>query len=295
MPRSKGKQQPRKNMLDGAGASTTQSNVTTQPVAKKNVPAPNATLQQRLTQRQLAAQQRIQRRRRMQILGAGILVVVLVIAAIIGVQFMNQSANAPATFTNLPAKPTTDSAPFTLGNPDASVTLIEYGDFRCSACEQYFTDAEKTIRQKYVDTGKVKYVFRNYTVIDQLLGDDGSTRAAQAGYCAADQKRFWDFHDVMYSNYVGEKRGAPTTKYLEDLAKALNLDTQTFNSCLESGRDSQKITSEMSGGMQQGVTGTPTFFVKVGDKETLIPITSAGYVSSISAKLDDALKNSGGK
>lgn len=291
MSRSKGKQQPRKNTLDGR--TPPQSNAQTQPVAKKNTPASSATLQQRFTQRQLAAQQRIQQRRRMQIIGAGILVVVLVIAAIIGVQFMNQRANAPVTFTNLPATPTTDTAPFTLGNPDASVTLIEYGDFRCSACEQYFTDAEKTIRQKYVDTGKVKYVFRNYTVIDQLLGDDGSTRAAQAGYCAADQKRFWDYHDVLYSNYIGEKRGAPTIKYLEDLAKALNLNTEQFNSCLESGRDSQKIAGEMSGGMQQGVTGTPTFFIKVGDKETRVTITSAGYVAGISAQLDEALKNSG--
>lgn len=80
-----------------------------------------------------------------------------------------------------------------LGDPNAPVTVIEYGDYQCPFCARFFTDVEPFIRDEYIKTGKVKMVFRNYA----FLGPE-SVDAAEAAECAKDQGKFWEFHDALY-------------------------------------------------------------------------------------------------
>lgn len=110
--------------------------------------------------------------------------------------------NAPASIANSATSYQLDidiSDSQTKGNKDAKVTLVEFSDFECPYCNQYFHESEAQIMKDYVDTGKVFYVFKNYPVI---LAHPHSYKAAEAGECAADQGKFWEMHDAMFNSSV---------------------------------------------------------------------------------------------
>ncbi len=205
-----------------------------------------------------------------------VLVILLVIAAfLIGVLFTkvqylekNQLATAPqaapAAQNGQPAAPVPGAKvnvavgnfPI-MGNKDAKVTIIEFADFRCPFCEQFFTNTEPQIIKDYVDTGKVKFTFRNFA----FLGP-ASTVAANAAECANDQGKFWDFYSYLYKNQPPE---TDTTMYntdtLTQAAVSLGMNDSQFRSCLDNKTDDAKVSKDMADGQAAGVSGTPTFFI----------------------------------
>lgn len=144
-----------------------------------------------------------------------------------------------------------------LGNKDAKVTVIEFADFRCPFCEQFFTNTEQQLIKDYVDTGKVKFAFRQFP----FLGP-ASTVAADAAECANDQGKFWDFHDYLYKNQPAETDTSMyNTDTLTQAAVNLGMDDTTFRNCLNNKADDAKASKDMTDGQAAGVSGTPTFFV----------------------------------
>ncbi|MEI7556367.1 DsbA family protein [Candidatus Chlorohelix sp.] len=223
-----------------------------------------------------AIRQRQLKRRRNQIILVGIGVVVV---AIIGI-FTVVTLSTPTSFNNIPASPTQDTDYLTIGSANAQVALIEYADVRCPACKSYFDQAESSIRDTFVKTGQIKYIFRNYTVVDDILRDTDSQRGAQGIRCAADQKRGWDFRDSMYTNYRGESTGVITDKVLKDLAKALDLNQDQFNSCLDTSKYKQAVADEKTVAKTKGVSGTPTFFLSINGNEQEIKYTNYEDIKS---------------
>jgi protein-disulfide isomerase len=143
------------------------------------------------------------------------------------------------------------------GNSKAKVTIIEFADFRCPFCEQYFTNTETQIMKDYVDTGKVKYAFRNFA----FLGP-ASVVAADAAECANDQGKFWDFHDYLYKNQPSESDTSMyTTDTLTQAAVSLGMDGTAFSNCLNNKTDDAKAAKDLSDGQAAGVSGTPSFFI----------------------------------
>jgi protein-disulfide isomerase len=144
-----------------------------------------------------------------------------------------------------------------LGNKDAKVTIIEFADFRCPFCEQFFTNTLPQITTDYINTGKVKFYFRNFA----FLGD-ASTVAADASECANDQGKFWDFYNYLYKNQPAE---TDTTMYntdtLTQAAVSLGMNDNQFRSCLDGKTNDAKAAKDMSDGQAAGVSGTPTFFI----------------------------------
>ena len=96
---------------------------------------------------------------------------------------------------------TANASPF-LGDPDAPITLVEFGDYQCFFCNKFFHETEGILLQNYVETGKVKVIFKDFTII----GPD-SINAAHGAHCANDQGLFWEYHDILYSNWTGENNG----------------------------------------------------------------------------------------
>lgn len=143
------------------------------------------------------------------------------------------------------------------GDPNAKVTLIEFADFRCPFCEQFFSQTEPQIIQNYVNSGKVKFAFRNYA----FLGPS-STVAADAAECANDQGKFWQYHDYLYKNQPSE---SDTSMYnsntLTTTAVSLGMDGTKFKNCLDTKADDAKVQQDFTDGTKAGVTGTPAFFV----------------------------------
>ena len=139
------------------------------------------------------------------------------------------------------------------GRADAPVTIVEFSDCRCSYCRKFWKETLPRIELEYVRTGKVRFVYRHLAA----LGPP-SMRAAEAAECAADQGRFWAYHDLLFER---AQSVTFTNNGLEQYAKELDLDPSRFGGCLASGRHSDRIVKESAAARYLGASGTPTFLV----------------------------------
>ncbi len=207
-----------------------------------------------------------------------ILVALLVIAAfLIGVLFTkvqylekNQTANPQQAAAPVQANPQQAAAPAAgtkvnvsaghfpvKGDTKAKVTIVEFADFRCPFCEQFFTNTESQIISDYVNTGKVKFAFRNFA----FLGP-ASVTAADATECANDQGKFWEYHDYLYKNQPAETDTSMyNTDTLTQAAVSLGMNGDTFRACLDGKKGEAKANADLADGQKAGVSGTPSFFV----------------------------------
>lgn len=145
-----------------------------------------------------------------------------------------------------------------LGDAKAKVTMFEFADFRCPFCERYFTQTFENIKKDYIDTGKVRFVFKHYA----FLGQE-SVWIAEAAECASEQGKFWEFHDWIYQNQAPESDLAYYSKanIVKYAGKVSGVDTNRFASCFNSGKYSQRVADDFNLGDSSGVSGTPTFFI----------------------------------
>ncbi|MEM3160530.1 MAG: DsbA family protein [Nitrososphaera sp.] len=158
-----------------------------------------------------------------------------------------------------------------LGSPDAPVTIVEFGDYLCTYCHRFHEKTKDQLIANYVDTGKVRFLFKDFPINDHL--DGGSSLAAQASYCAADQGRFWEFHDGVYDNWGGEKAGWITKASMAEYARNAGVqDSEKFQECLDSGKYAGVVRDNYDLARGVGLNGTPAFIIlKEGSKPELIP------------------------
>jgi len=142
------------------------------------------------------------------------------------------------------------------GDPHAPVTIIEFADFQCPYCGRFFAQTEPQIDKTYIQSGKVRFGYFGFA----FLGQE-SNWAAEAVECAADQNKFWEYHDTLYSSQSGENQGTFNKDNLKKFAKDLGLDNSAFNECLDSGKYTQLIQEESSKASSIGVRSTPTFLI----------------------------------
>jgi protein-disulfide isomerase len=169
----------------------------------------------------------------------------------------------------------------TMGDPDAPVVVQVFEDFQCPACVSYSTQTEPLIEEAYVATGDVYYIYHHYAILDRNVPGEESHQAASASMCAADQDRFWDYHDILFANWNGENLGAFSDRRLVLFARELDLDMTTFEDCFENRTHYGLLEEDFELGIQMLVTGTPAIFVN-GEQVT------PGYVPSF-AQLSQAI------
>lgn len=150
-----------------------------------------------------------------------------------------------------------------LGNSNAPITLVEFGDYQCHFCNVFFHSTEGDILKKYVETGKVKMIFKDYNII----GPD-SVNASHGAHCANDQGLFWEYHDILYSNWTGENNGWASSDNLAIFAQEVGLDIDVWSECTINGKHSQTIVNSNEDARTLELTGTPAFFVIGPDGET---------------------------
>ena len=143
-----------------------------------------------------------------------------------------------------------------LGNSDAPITVLEWGDYQCTYCYKFHQNTLDTINDEFIKTGKVKLVFKDFP----LNGPD-SLLAAEASYCAEDQGKYWEFHDEVYKNWAGERTGWITRESLDRFAMTVNLDLEKFNTCLDEKKYQDKVNSIHNFGKELGIDATPSFLV----------------------------------
>jgi len=143
-----------------------------------------------------------------------------------------------------------------LGNPSASVTIVEFGDYQCEQCYAWYHDTKPAIVRDYIDTGKANLVFVDFA----FLGKD-SIPASMATYCAEDQGMYWEYHDILYNFQERVDDGWANSERLKAFANSLDLDMELFESCLDSEKYSKRVQHNKQQGIDNGVRGTPGFFI----------------------------------
>ena len=166
------------------------------------------------------------------------------------------------------------SATKVLGDAKAPVTLEEYADFQCPACDAFARGTLKQIEDKYIKNGTVKIVFHHFA----FIGEE-SIRAAEASECANEQGKFWEMYDTLFANQAGENQGAFADDKLSGFAKGLGLDMAAFSTCFSSGKYRASIQSETANGQLRGVSQTPTLFIN--DKKAVGAISMQQFETSI--------------
>lgn len=138
------------------------------------------------------------------------------------------------------------------GDPNAPITLVEFGDFNCGYCGRWANETLPLIDENYIKTGKVRMAYVHYPI----LGADSMT-AAEGTECAAQQDKFWEYHNLTYANQgIGY---TPTN--LTKLAEELGLDKAAFASCMTNFKDRQSLEDDIRLAQVMGVRGTPAFLV----------------------------------
>ncbi len=140
-----------------------------------------------------------------------------------------------------------------LGGAGAPVTVVEYGDFQCPGCREFALNVFPTIKQRFVDVGDVRWVFRHFPLSSI---HDFAEGAAQAAECAGDQGQFFAYHDSLFEN-----QEALTRADLSTYAGELGLSTNEFDSCVDDSVMAGKVQGDLESGQLLGVRGTPTFFI----------------------------------
>lgn len=189
--------------------------------------------------------------------------VVIGILAGMFLAFYPQTDNDSKLFTE--SKLIQNGSPI-IGNPLASITILEWGDYQCTYCYKFHQSTLNTIKQDFIETGKIKLVFKDFP----LNGAD-SVLAAEASHCAQDQGKYWQYHDELYKNWAGERTGWVTRESLEKFATTVNLDLDKFNKCLDDHKYLESVNQMYEFGKEIGIDATPSFLVF--NNEKIIKIT----------------------
>ncbi len=207
----------------------------------------------RKTRAQVRADADRARKRRLYLIG-GAIVIALIVAG--GLIWTNRDSS------NLPGLHEADAAALAdiptdgrvLGDPDAPVHLIEYGDYQCPACASFSQTVFPNLLSDYIATGKVSFEFRDLA----FIGDDSVT-AAEAAACAIDQDGYWLYHDTIYANHFGENLGNLSKSRLLQMAKLSGLDQDEISSCIDAGTKLTEVQQMHQEATQLGLTSTPSF------------------------------------
>jgi protein-disulfide isomerase len=155
------------------------------------------------------------------------------------------------------------------GRADARLTLIEFSDFQCPFCERFFRETLPLIEKDYIQTGKVRMVYRDFPMAG--IHKDAQ-KAAEAAQCAGEQGKYWEMHDMIFRNH--KSMGVAD---LKKHARGLGLSADQFEKCVDSGKYAEEVKNDLVDGRTIGVDGTPTFFVgHTGKDKTIQAFTIGG-------------------
>lgn len=136
------------------------------------------------------------------------------------------------------------------GNKNAKLTVVEFSEYQCPFCARHIRDTYPTIDKEYIQTGKVKYVFRDLP-LESI--HKNAFKAAEAAHCAGEEGKFWEMHDRLFENQK-ELEAAKLATY----AQAVGVDPKKFQACLDSGKFAAEVRKDMAEANKIGITGTPT-------------------------------------
>jgi protein-disulfide isomerase len=169
-----------------------------------------------------------------------------------------------------------------LGSPDAPVTIVEYSEYLCPYCRNFALETFPRIEEEYIDTGKVKFIFRDFPVHGQP-----AVAMAVVAECAADQGKFWEMQSFLWGRYDAWSQSEDLLATVQGYAAELGMDTDEYTTCLQEGTVVDRIIEDYNIGVQDGVSGTPAFFING------TPVTGALPFEEFQKIIDEQLAQSG--
>jgi protein-disulfide isomerase len=227
---------------------------------------------------------------------AGAFITIAVIWVNKPAQIPSKNAAAVNTVNEANIRPVS-STDHILGNPDASIKIVEYSDTSCPYCKMFNATMEK-IMDEYGPSGKVAWIYRNWPLDKpnsegQILHKNAGNEA-EALECAAalgGNDKFWAFEKRLYEitpSVTGSTPNGLDQKQLPEIAKFVGIDAVSFNDCLSSGRFKDKVEADYTDGINAGVIGTP-YSIIITPSGSKIPIDGAQSYSTIKIAIDALL------
>jgi len=195
------------------------------------------------------------------------------------------------TISDAPARTRTNVDFNAVGDPNAPIKIEEYSDFQCPYCRIFFSNTEDALVKKFVDDGTVYFVYHSF---GEFIGAE-SRQSAEAAYCAGDQGKFWEMHDLLFSNQTGENVGAFSDRRLVAFANKLELNMTDFNDCFDSNKYSSLVDDDMKNGITAGIKATPSFVMTytVNGVEKTSLIEGAQTIDAFTTSIEAALAEMG--
>jgi protein-disulfide isomerase len=194
----------------------------------------------------------------------------------------NQPTSQPKLIMNISA----DDDPV-IGNPDAPITIIEFTDFQCPFCARFHTQTLPLILEEYIEQGKVKLVIRDFPI--QSIHPN-AVPASVASECANEQGKAKEMHDMLFynQNQWSNQETADALSLFSQYATEIQLEQETFDSCLTDGKYIEEIENDLNDGREYGVSGTPGFFIG-NDKLGYVELKGAQPFDSFKKVIDAQL------
>ena len=181
-----------------------------------------------------------------------------------------------------------------LGDKNAPLTIVEFSDYECPFCKRSFNDVLPELKKNYIDTGKLKLVYRDFP----LSFHANAHKEAEAAECARSQggdADYYKYNDQIFTQTTSNGTGLALTK-LPVIAKNLGLDVTKFQQCLDSGKFSGEVDKDIADGSAAGVSGTPAWFIGKSSKDGTINATlvvGAQPFAAFKVVIDEELKKLG--
>jgi protein-disulfide isomerase len=171
-----------------------------------------------------------------------------------------------------------------MGRPDAPVTIVEFTDYECPFCKEFYATTFVELKRTYIDTGKIRWISRDFP----LEFHPFAVKAAEAARCAGEQGRFWEMHDALLSN-----NAPPNGAVVRKSAEAIGLDPKDFQTCQDSDKFSSAVQKDAMEASELQISETPAFVVATGSDDRLngIIILGAQPLSRFHSAIDALLDN----
>lgn len=174
------------------------------------------------------------------------------------------------------------------GNANAPVTVVEFSDFQCPFCSKFYQQTYPQLIKDYVDTGKIKFVYRDMP-LDNI--HPNARPAHIAAECADENGKFWQYHDVLFEKQAEWQRlpAADLQTKLVQYATDLGLQSTSFEACMKLPQIAEEVNKDTQDAARYGATGTPTFFIG-NEKDGFIKLVGAQPYSAFQVAIDDQFK-----
>lgn len=149
---------------------------------------------------------------------------------------------------------------FTLGRSDAPLVMVEYTDYQCAFCNQFYANTFPELKKQYIDTGKMRFISRDFP----LEFHQNALKAAQATHCAGEQDKFWQMKDSLMINSA-----RLTPDLINSIARDIPLDMSRYQTCMETGKYLTEIKNGIAAANSVGINGTPSFVIGTMNGDTL--------------------------